>query len=122
MRINENNYVDKAEKVIKELAEESKQRNRGRVDMVTTSKLRNLLAMTADIYNQVLTWQSESCDDLYKDKHKVEVDLAAERDKANAYQRENEILIRKIDSSLTVEELLRHLSKGGGNSVVIGIK
>ena len=29
MRINENNYVDKAEKVIKELAEESKQRNRG---------------------------------------------------------------------------------------------
>lgn len=63
-----------------------------------------------------------SCDDLYKDKHKVEVALAAERDKANAYQRENEILIRKIDSSLTVEELLRHLSKGGGNSVVIGIK
>ena len=33
MRINENNYVDKAEKVIKELAEESKQRNRGRVDI-----------------------------------------------------------------------------------------
>ena len=59
MRINENNYVDKAEKVIKELAEESKQRNRGRVDMVTTSKLRNLLAMTADIYNQVLVCQEE---------------------------------------------------------------
>ena len=53
---------------------------------------------------------------------KVEVALVAERDKSNAYQRENEILIRKIDSSLTVEELLRHLSKGGGNSVVIGIK
>ena len=63
MRINENNYVDKAEKVIKELAEESKQRNRGRVDMVTTSKLRNLLAMTSDIYNQVLTWQSETLSD-----------------------------------------------------------
>lgn len=63
-----------------------------------------------------------SCEELYKDKCKVEVALADERDKANAYQRENEILIRKIDSSLTVEELLRHLSKGGGNSVVIGIK
>lgn len=63
-----------------------------------------------------------SCEELYKDKRKVEVALADERDKANAYQRENEILIRKIDSSLTVEELLRHLSKGGGNSVVIGIK
>lgn len=63
-----------------------------------------------------------SCEELYKDKRKVEIDLAAERDKTNAYQRENEMLIRKIDSSLTVEELLRHLSKGGGNSVVIGIK
>ena len=61
-----------------------------------------------------------SCEKIYKCK--VEVALADERDKANAYQRENEILIRKIDSSLTVEELLRHLSKGGGNSVVIGIK
>lgn len=48
--------------------------------------------------------------------------MPKDKQKANAYQRENEILIRKIDSSLTVEELLRHLSKGGGNSVVIGIK
>lgn len=54
MRINEKNYVDKAEKVISDLAEESKVKNRGRVNIVTTSKLRNLLAMTADIYNQVL--------------------------------------------------------------------
>lgn len=50
MRINEKNYVDKAEKVISDLAEESKVKNRGRVNIVTTSKLRNLLAMTADIY------------------------------------------------------------------------
>lgn len=63
-----------------------------------------------------------SCEELYKDKRKVEVDLEAERDKSNAYQKENEVLMRKIDSSLTVEELLRHLAKGGGNSVVIGIK
>ena len=54
MRINEKNYVDKAEKVISDLAEESKVKNRGRVNIVTTSKLRNLLAMTADIYNQYL--------------------------------------------------------------------
>ena len=32
------------------------------------------------------------------------------------------MLVQQIDRSLTVEELLRHLSKGGGNSVVIGIK
>lgn len=64
----------------------------------------------------------KSYDEIYKAKREVEIALAAERDKSNAYQRENEMLIRKIDSSLTVEELLRHLSKGGGNSVVIGIK
>lgn len=73
-------------------------------------------------YKAEIADYKRSCEELYKDKRKVEIDLAAERDKANAYQRENEILIRKIDSSLTVEELLRHLSKGGGNSVVIGIK
>lgn len=64
----------------------------------------------------------KSYDEIYTAKREVEIALAAERDKSNAYQRENEMLIRKIDSSLTVEELLRHLSKGGGNSVVIGIK
>lgn len=53
MRINEKNYVDKAEKVIRELTEESK---RG---IVTTSKIRNLLAMTADIYNQVMIISTE---------------------------------------------------------------
>lgn len=73
-------------------------------------------------YKAEIVGYKRSCEELYKDKCKVEADLAAERDKSNAYQRENEILIRKIDSSLTVEELLRHLSKGGGNSVVIGIK
>lgn len=59
MRINETNYVDKAEKVIKNLTGESKERNRGQIKIVTTSKLRNLLSMTADIYNQVLTYSSE---------------------------------------------------------------
>lgn len=69
-------------------------------------------------YKAEIVGYKRSYEELYNDKCKV----AAERDKSNAYQRENEILIRKIDSSLTVEELLRHLSKGGGNSVVIGIK
>lgn len=73
-------------------------------------------------YKAEIVGYKRSYEELYNDKCKVEADLAAERDKSNAYQRENEILIRKIDSSLTVEELLRHLSKGGGNSVVIGIK
>lgn len=60
MRINESTYVDKAEKVIINLAEESKEKNRGKVNIVTTSKIRNLLAMTADIYNQVVTSSKET--------------------------------------------------------------
>ena len=63
MRINDTNYVEKAEETIKSLAEESKQRCRGKVNIVTTSKIRNLLAMTADIYNQVLTYPSEKLND-----------------------------------------------------------
>lgn len=59
MRITEENYVDKAEKAICDLVEQSKKNNKGRVDIVTTSKIRNLLAMTADIYNQVLNHTSE---------------------------------------------------------------
>ena len=50
MRINENNYVDKAEEAIIELVKDAKERYgvRYRDKLVTTSKIRNLLAMTAD--------------------------------------------------------------------------
>ena len=39
MRINKNNYVDKAEKVIQKLVEDSKQKNRGKVNIVTKYSL-----------------------------------------------------------------------------------
>ena len=45
--------------MIQKLVEDSKQKNRGKVNIVTTSKIRNLLAMTADIYNQVLVYTNE---------------------------------------------------------------
>ena len=62
MRIDEMNYVDKAENAIKKLTEESRVKNKGQLKIVTTSKIRNLLAMTSDIYNQVLTDNSEKMD------------------------------------------------------------
>lgn len=52
MVLEEKSYVDKAEKVIQRLA--LKKDRYGNPDMVTTSKIRNLLAMTADIYGEVL--------------------------------------------------------------------
>lgn len=54
MRVNEQNYVDEAEKVILELKNMKDPRTGKPVPIVTTSKLRNLLAMTSDIYNIIL--------------------------------------------------------------------
>lgn len=62
MIITEKNYVEKAEKTILYL--KNLKDNRGRnVQMVTTSKLRNLLAMTSDIYNEVLSLNQEKLSD-----------------------------------------------------------
>ena len=62
MKLTEDNYVEIAENVIKKLREKKDQKGR-QIPLVTTSKIRNLLGMTADIYNQVLTWQSETLSD-----------------------------------------------------------
>ena len=63
--INQTNYVDKAEKAIRSLRDKAEQQRRGRGELkiVTTSKIRNLLAMTADIYNQVMICQNDKLND-----------------------------------------------------------
>lgn len=53
MQIDETNYVDKAEKAIKELASMKNEKTGRLIPVVTTSKIRNLLAMVSDIYNDV---------------------------------------------------------------------
>lgn len=53
MRINEENYVAKAESVILKLSKQVNKQGKV-VAMVTNSKIRNLLSVSADIYNQVL--------------------------------------------------------------------
>ena len=56
MKLDENNYVDLAEEAIQEL---KRMQDKQRIAMVTTSKIRNILAMTADIYNEVVNSKSE---------------------------------------------------------------
>lgn len=58
MQITEQNYVEEAERVILELKKLRDNRNR-EIALVTTSKLRNLLAMTADIYNEVMSQNND---------------------------------------------------------------
>ena len=48
MGINKENYVDQAEQVIKNLMTDRK----GNITL-TTSKIRNILAMVSEIYNEV---------------------------------------------------------------------
>lgn len=58
MKLDENNYVDLAESTIKSL-QAKKDRKGKEIPIVTTSKIRNLLAMTADIYNEVVNSKEE---------------------------------------------------------------
>ena len=58
MTIHENDYVDQAEQAIKKLSAKKDQKGRP-VSLVTTSKIRNLLAMVSDIYNDVRNVQGE---------------------------------------------------------------
>lgn len=62
MTITEQNYVEKADSVIKAL-QGKKNKNNKVIPMVTTSKLRNLLSMTADIYNELLNYQEDKLSD-----------------------------------------------------------
>ena len=60
MKLTEENYVQLAEESIKELRKDEEKKSRGNnIQLVTTSKIRNLLAMTADIYNDVINSQKE---------------------------------------------------------------
>ncbi len=53
MRISEKNYVKKAEDTIDEL-KNLKNKNNKPIQIATTSQMRNILAMSADIYNRVM--------------------------------------------------------------------
>ena len=63
MYINENNYADEAEKVILQLKNKTNPKTGKSVPMVTTSKIRSILAMTSDIYNEVLMQQDDKLSD-----------------------------------------------------------
>ena len=56
MKLTEETYVEEAERAIKWLNDH---KDKGKNKLVTTSKIRNLLAMTAEIYNEVLNCRSE---------------------------------------------------------------
>ncbi len=60
--ITNENYVNEAEKVIMKLRDMKDQRGRS-IQVVTTSKIRNLLAMTSDIYNEIMNVMDDKLDE-----------------------------------------------------------
>ena len=64
MKLDNETYVAKADAVMKKL---SQNKDRwGNTKMVTTSQIRNLLAMTADIYNELMVEKDEKISDSIK--------------------------------------------------------
>ncbi len=66
-KLTNENYVDLAEKVIKSL-DDAKNDRGYKIKTVTTSQIRNLLAMTANIYNEVMLLRQEQLDEDLKGK------------------------------------------------------
>lgn len=62
MQVNEQNYVDQAERVITKLKDLKDKKGR-QIPLVTTSKLRNLLSMAGDIYQEVMNRREEQLDE-----------------------------------------------------------
>ena len=63
MTITEKNYVEKAEAAILLHKNRINEKTKRKKPMVNTSKIRNLLSMTADIGNEVLSWKEETLSD-----------------------------------------------------------
>lgn len=57
MKLTKENYVNQAEKVMREICSDQNRKN-----IVTTSKIRNILSMVSDIYNDVRRWPKETLD------------------------------------------------------------
>lgn len=62
MRISKKDYVEKAEKTIDKLLK-IRDKNNKPVSIATTSQMRNILSMSADIYNRVMVNSSEDLSD-----------------------------------------------------------
>lgn len=109
MKLTEDNYTEIAEKAIKALLQEKNRRGNTvtPVEPVTTSKIRSLLAMTADIYNDVINLQEEKlpADIIGRIKYmKIRFIYEAGRDR--------ELKVKKL---VEEAELIEHLDEIGNS-------
>lgn len=110
MTINDNNYVDVAEKVIDRLAENKDKY--GNSQMVTTSKLRNLLAMSADIYNEVSVSEEKLTEELISRIEYLRVRFVYE------YGRENNRLLQRFIKEAKILDNLKEINGSKKNYIL----
>lgn len=109
MILTQDNYVDKAEKAIKTLRNRKDERTGRPIKMVTTSKIRNLLAMAADIYNEVLNSQDEKLSsDICERIDYMQIRIVYE------YGRDNE-KSKPVQNFIDVSQLLDCVKEIGGS-------
>ena len=104
MKLTDDNYVELAEAAIQALTQK-KDRNGRSISLVTTSKIRNLLAMTAEIYNEVINSQSE----LLSSEIKGRINYLKIR---FVYEAGREPLVKNL---VTEAKILEHLDEIKGN-------
>lgn len=113
MKINESNYVDKAEQAIKDLIRESERRNHGKANILTTSQIRNLLAMTVDIYNQVTAISTDVLD--------AELSGRVEYLRVRfVYESGREPKVRELVKKAEILEILKEIKQSKKNYLLFG--
>lgn len=109
--LTEENYVSKAENVIKRVkekfAQSEKKRKSKENDKLTISKIRNLLSLTSTMYDEL---QTKEFDDLLDRKNYLIVQLAYQSGRENAVEVfvEEAELILALKECDTKEKLIRY--------------
>lgn len=60
MKLSQDTYVDEADRIMKDLCQPNVDGRVKKADVVTTSQIRNILALVSDIYNQILNDAGEN--------------------------------------------------------------
>ncbi|HUM84954.1 MAG TPA: type III-A CRISPR-associated protein Csm2 [Lachnospiraceae bacterium] len=110
MIINEENYVDEAEKAVKNLISHFDRFTKEKVPNLTTTKIRSLLAMTADIYNDVMNATGDILDE----------DICARIEYLRVrfiYESGREGLVKDFVSKARLLEILQDIKKSKRNFI-----
>lgn len=108
--INQEHYVDEAQSVIERL-KVKRDRNGKPIGLVTTSKIRNLLAMTDDIYNDVVNLSDE----------KLSPDIAARIEYLRVrfvYESGRESTVKALVEEAKIQDILKEIGTDRKNYIL----